>query len=260
MQSEKGTKHEMSNKALFFLIGLSTSSVAAENDNDIENLKETISLLKVQIASMESFQDTLISTVHWSLGTIFSLALVLIGYNWFSSVRAYEKEKKTFELELKSNLKVELEKAKSEVQLMAEKLNSGLDENIDEKISSLRSFYDSRLSSTQNSISKNVFYLEYNLRELERFNWKKQQVYPNCLSSSLELLLISNKLKEDWRTSRTLGFIEEDLKSISFFSKTYPSVELRGKIIDALEHVPPSYHLIVKSIKDKLSNMTVSTN
>ncbi|WP_041059980.1 hypothetical protein [Vibrio owensii] len=250
----------MRSQALFLLVGFSTSSIAAENGSEVEKLKETISLLKVQIASMESFQDTLISTVFWSLGTIFSLALILIGYNWISGVRAYEKEKKIFELELNSNLKVELEKAKSEIQLLAEKLNSGLNENIDEKISSLRSFYDTRLSLTNDSISRKIFYLEYNLRELERIEWSNQKVYNNCLSSSLQLLLISNELKEDWRISRALGFIEEDLKLIHSKSSNFPSIELRGKIMNALEHVPPSYHLVVQNIKDKLSGTSIPVN
>lgn len=240
------------------LFGFSSSSIAAEKVSEVEEFNETIRLLKMQIASMESFQDTLISTVHWSLGTIFSLAVLLIGYNWFSSAKAYEKDKKTFELELKSNLNVELEKAKSEVHLMAEKLNSSLDGNIDEKIGSLRSFYDSQLSSTQKSVSRDVLNLKYNLRELERFNWKKQKVYTNCLSCSLELLLISNKLNEDWRTSRSLEFIEEDLKLIQSKAYTRISVDLRGRIIEALEHVPPSYHLVVKNIKDKLSALAAS--
>ncbi len=51
-----------------------------------------VAVLRAQLATMRDHNDQLLATVFWALGTVAGLAVLLVGYNWFTQSRAYERD------------------------------------------------------------------------------------------------------------------------------------------------------------------------
>jgi hypothetical protein len=49
--------------------------------------------LKIEIQLLKNFQASLLQTVYWSLGIVFAIALLLVGYNWISANKIFERDK-----------------------------------------------------------------------------------------------------------------------------------------------------------------------
>src|SRR5690349_22451097 len=70
------------------------STLLVKNDSvEVERLKDEIQLLK-------SFQSDILQTVYWGLGAVFALALLLLGYNWISANKMYERDRNALKEEI----------------------------------------------------------------------------------------------------------------------------------------------------------------
>ena len=88
--------------AIILLIGIAyvfCAQAATENRSTIDTSKEAyaskmedVTLLKNQISLMREFNQHILSTVYWSLGTIVLIAILLVGFSWFTNYRMYERE------------------------------------------------------------------------------------------------------------------------------------------------------------------------
>ena len=81
------------NKLIIMLLLIVCPAVASEPASDLTIANEQIALLKQQVAMMKEHQESLLGTIHWTLGTVITVGIFLIGYNWFSNFKAYERDK-----------------------------------------------------------------------------------------------------------------------------------------------------------------------
>jgi hypothetical protein len=58
------------------------------NQSEVEHLNTEIRMLK-------EFQTSILQTVYWSLGVVIAIAVVLIGYNWVTAYKIYDRDKQT---------------------------------------------------------------------------------------------------------------------------------------------------------------------
>jgi len=57
------------------------------------SIRSESELLKEEIQVIRSYDDKLIANVHWVFGLVFSIALLLVGYQWISANKLYERDK-----------------------------------------------------------------------------------------------------------------------------------------------------------------------
>jgi hypothetical protein len=69
---------------------------------------QEIELLKRELEISRGFQSDLLSTVYWSLGIALALTVILIGYNWYSKNKEFERDKNALRSELTATVKNEL--------------------------------------------------------------------------------------------------------------------------------------------------------
>src|SRR6266581_4289412 len=60
----------------------------------------TLIALRAQLELMRSFQDSLLSTVYWSLGVLLVIVAVLVGFGWFANFRVYQRDLEGLKREL----------------------------------------------------------------------------------------------------------------------------------------------------------------
>ena len=192
------------------------------------DLNTELELLKLQIELTTTFQEKLLSTVYWSLGTIASVVTVLVGFGWFANYKVYERDKEAIKSEANAliknyqqenqvhfdsqigKLETQIsEKLKADQSLELEKLKI----NFDEKIKYLSTEIQALKHDSKSGLANVTIELENQSRE----KWIQMGVYINALRSSINILelAITNKFK--YRIERGLDFILEDLNKI--FSK-----------------------------------------
>lgn len=74
--------------------------------------EQTIAL-RAQLDVMRKYDEMLLSTVYWSLGTIALIAVLLTGYSWYTNYRVYERDREFLRAEMRSLLQQELANARN---------------------------------------------------------------------------------------------------------------------------------------------------
>lgn len=80
-----------------------------------EAVSEAESTLHAQIETMERFIDRILVTVYWALGSIITVAVLLIGFGWFVNFRIYERDKENLLDKVTSEVSAKVAEAKNEI-------------------------------------------------------------------------------------------------------------------------------------------------
>lgn len=83
-------------------------------------------LMLQHIKAVEAYDDKLLKTVHWTLTSVFGVAILLIGYNWLTSFKVFERERQRLK-----------EETLNETNSAVLKLGSGLETKLQNAIVSL---------------------------------------------------------------------------------------------------------------------------
>ncbi|MEZ8943242.1 insecticidal delta-endotoxin Cry8Ea1 family protein [Vibrio sp. 10N.261.55.F4] len=245
------------NKLIIMLLLIVCPAVASEPASDLTIANEQIALLKQQVAMMKEHQESLLGTIHWTLGTVITVGIFLIGYNWFSNFKAYERDKEALKVELKSAVNVELEHSKTEVHMIVDNMKGALQTLVDDKVTPLSRNLETKLNSRYNSLNNDILRLSIYRHEQERLSWNEQKVYVNALSSSLNIINTSITLNDEWLLATGIDNLLEDLNSIlKKECNVYPDAELIRNTVIALDKLPSEHALSVKSSKEKISQIS----
>jgi hypothetical protein len=115
---------------------------------------------KGQLEEMQRLDDRLLSTVHWSLGVVVFLAVLLAGFSWYTNFRVYERDRGNLRDELRVFLSQELEKGReqlrSKFEQSQEAIESSLKEDFD-KFSSQLTDANSRLEKSLKDLEERIY-------------------------------------------------------------------------------------------------------
>jgi len=156
--------------ALTLFIDL-TAIAAPDSTKQNQNLSASSSLqvannelilAKAELAASLRFQDQVLTTVYWSLGTIAGLAILLVGYGWWSNFRIYDRDKQSLERELMVLLDKETNELKEQLRVdMVKKISdasASLDKDLktaEERVSkSFETLLESNYNKTRAQLSQ----------------------------------------------------------------------------------------------------------
>lgn len=80
------------------------SSATSQASLEQRLLQQEAAFLRKQYESVESYHDSVLATSYFALGTVFTIALLLLGYSWWFNTRAYESDKAHLREELLAKL------------------------------------------------------------------------------------------------------------------------------------------------------------
>jgi hypothetical protein len=199
-------------------------------DNEIET-----KLLRLEIELLKSHNQQLLDTIYWSIGTVFTLALFVVGAGWYVNFRLYEKDKIEIQRSLEVSLKERFEQDKVSLQNIAKK-------------SGETAAADLRTQFTE--MKRDMQYMQYDMLEEEAKSWHAQEVYSNELRAYFRMLEIAQKLfvpGGEWLRSRAIEGLQKSLESGAI-----PDVEDMREITKIIDTLDKSYAIEVIRIKDLL--------
>lgn len=97
-------------------------------------LESELKVLKMQVATMKEYHSSLLDTVYWALGTVATVAALLVGFGWFANFKFHESEKQRLKEELEGRLEraqalVDTRLSSSEVEVI-KSIDSRLDSHL----------------------------------------------------------------------------------------------------------------------------------
>lgn len=210
----------------------SQTSAAAAQSTGSPAISTEVALLKTQLEDNRKFQEQLLSTVHWSLGTLASLAALLVGFGWFANFRMYERDRAALERDLRAQLLDELRKASVEASEVATKrfsdqethLESRSQEHGDRLKEEIKTQVEnsetrtatraSAIASDLGSLKRAVLRLELSAILQERTSWINRKVPRNTLQTSVSALELANKIAWENTVGEVLDFVASDMANI----------------------------------------------
>lgn len=63
-----------------------------------------LAVAKAELEVTRAYQEHLLATVYWSLGTLAAVAVLLVGYSWWNNSRNYDRDRISFEREIGAKL------------------------------------------------------------------------------------------------------------------------------------------------------------
>jgi len=184
---------------------VTTPQVLASNHPLTTQSDVELMLLREQNKLIEKFQGSLLSTVYWSLGVVFTLAILLAGFGWWSNFKLYENDKKRLQddLEVKINeldatLALRIEENRGELEralgaksdatfngLLAEasdlrKQLVTIRAEIATEVKQLKATAELSAKDMSNT-NKSIALTEANLRQVEEYIWDLKNIPGNIL-------------------------------------------------------------------------------
>ncbi|MBV6857230.1 hypothetical protein KWH07_06170 [Xanthomonas campestris pv. zingibericola] len=91
-------------------------------------------LLKQQTKTLEESHSSLLDTVLWSIGGVFTMAILLVSYSWFSNNKLYQSDK----AKMQEEFEAKLARSIGDMQLKEQEQRGVLVASLDQKLESIR--------------------------------------------------------------------------------------------------------------------------
>ncbi len=249
-----------------FLGSLALGATPTTHPSASQSDQITISLLQSELNTVRDFQDTLLTTVFWSLGTIATIAVLLVGFGWYSNFRVYERDKASLSQELRSHLdnelaalstKIEqsLNESRDSANKLAHEQREELSARVNKTLEATVTKSVAPLSARIEMLKSGHAELQYAILEINRERWRAKGVYTNALREGVSILNLTTANQQGWRISRALDAIQADLKVLLEQKppRAAPDAELLRDISSALDQVSQDNPIPVNAIKDLLA-------
>jgi hypothetical protein len=222
-------------------------SNALESEEDTVHELE-VALLKARLEETASFQQSLLSTVYWTLGVLATMMLALIGYSWFVNFRVYERDKLALERDLLSTIQTSIRELETslttDIQSRLDQAILGLDEKATSIESNLKGLVDTALT--------NLVVVELKLAELQGDYCAERKWYGNAFSQYIHAARLHQRLENDHGFAFALERIEKLLGKM----KTVSGTDIT-KISEFVNSLPDQNLAHVQRIKDLLNKASV---
>ena len=251
----------------------------AKAQNEIINRE--LLLLREQNKLIKSHQASLLSTVHWSLGVLVTVAALLVGFGWWTNFRMHEADKERLKKEVKSDISelegrvtVQLSKARELTQKDSEaRINRAVD-NIAKDIVGLESKQEKAndkadlLSESVSSLTKKVgdnlaeskkgiLSLEEELRLVEELVWDLKGIPNNVLITQWQSVRLAMEVGNEDRASKSLARLKSTLEKFASDKNYVMKPVLFEGVMETLKIAEKSHPINTTEIRGVLSTIPV---
>lgn len=227
------------------------SKVKSSESSELVAAKQQIKLLEMQLSEVRSFQDSILTTVHWALAGVFVLVGLLLGVGWFANFKIYDRDKDSLKAEVQSNasklssdLSAQLMRSTADLEQM---LQSRFETEKEVIYKSFKSITDDSLKSVVASV--NVLTNKFDRMELTRLRkeMNETQSHSTALTRALYLFEFCFDRKIEHEVPNIVNFIIKNLDAGGKF--TAREITELNALIDKL---PEHYKVLTDKVRTKL--------
>jgi len=224
-----------------------------------------LAILRNQNEIIKEYHSSLLSTVYWSASALITVAVLLVGFGWWSNFRMHEKDRERLKqeilatvVELESKVDVKLSESRTDYLKSLDSRFESFWERISESQSSLKSDIlenSNSIKETKSSLSdfvikmddafknsaKNLSFSESNLRMVEERVWEMRGIPENVIITQIQGIEAAIEAENFDRVGMILNRLKKTLKKLSEDGSSigeYPAKEINSVIENAREHHP----------------------
>jgi len=226
------------------------------------DLANQVAQLQIELAIVRQYSGQFLSTVYWALGVVAALAVLLVGFGWFSNFRLFEREKLSMRLDLESGLASQAREAIQQLERRFESLRKLLTDSTTEDIGrSEARIMDSEKSQARSlgtqveRLGNSMKSVQYDIDEMEHNRWMAEKVYPNAIRKAVEMVALGVSLQSDFRISRALDFVLAGLRMLNQEKRTRLDAKDTSDLQKTLDSIHEGYSLVIDSIRGQIAAM-----
>lgn len=227
------------------------SEVKISESSELVAAKQQIKLPEMQLSEVRSFQDSILTTVHWALAGVFVLFGLLLGVGWFANFKIYDRDKDSLKAEVQSSASIvssdlssQLIRSTVELEQMLESKFGKEKEAIYKSVQTITNESLKPILSTLNELTE-----KFDNLELGRLR-KEMQDSPSdstALTRALRLFEFCTYRNQEHQVPETVNFIINKLDAGGKFTAT--EITRVNALIDKL---PEHYKVLTDKVRTKL--------
>lgn len=169
-----------------------------------------VAVLRAQLETSERYQDRLINTVYWALGTLCAVFLALIGFGWFANFRIYDRDRAALSKELREAVQAELLDIRRELGTELQQWENDAKESVEAATAKMHKNAQGELHSLQRQVQQ----LEMEIARLQAEVWSAKKLHGNAFSALIRAAEIGRRIDQDWQVNRSVDQIEKMILSM----------------------------------------------
>lgn len=205
---------------------------------------EEAQILRAQLEQMRDTDQKLLSTVHWSLGTLALLAVLLVGFNWYVNFRQYERDKERLAAELRDQIGKTLTTS-------VDAVRTDLVREIGRRATDL----EAKMTASANALRTGLLRLQYDQLGMQADDWAKQGVYANSFTTLEEQFGLAIQLDSPFHINDSLDRIGACLRAMLKGAASPLPTHHFNKVMAMLKDLSLDYRLNVNLVQDLLEQM-----
>lgn len=249
----------------------SASAPTAGTSSPLHQTEHAIA--KAELDVTRKFQEQLLATVFWSLGTLAAVAVLLVGYSWWNNSRNYDRDKIAFEREIRTLLAEVAAKLSDEqrtaIQTTLDSLDKKLSERAREAEAKLSSSTTATIEASGKQIAAQVTQIKASLASVrteldklhltahlqEHLKTRAGGNYRNALQYSVTALEMALKIGDQYEVGNVLDLVSEDVTTI-LGGKDLPIDNfLIGQLVQVLDSIKGPHAHAAAAIKSLAPRM-----
>jgi hypothetical protein len=241
------------------------SSSQAEPDSET-------AALRAQLELMRQYDERLLQTVYWALGTAFGLVVFVAGVGWYVNFRLYERDKEALRSELRLELDTRVESISASLKEEVKEAQTSLDDamkqtgrNLDEQAKRHGKEIEKtalqageataqELGGQLKELQAEIIEVRYEMSMRDAEKWAQQGVRINELRKYMDACSLAVQLTEEhysayeWLLGKPLEGIEAVLRA-----GTRLRVQEVTEITEMLDALPPKYSIQKQTLRALMS-------
>jgi hypothetical protein len=214
-------------------------------------------ILKAQLQTIREYDQKLLDSVHWSQGIVGGVALLLVGFSWFTNSRIYERDKAALTQELEGKLQSQLSLIRTELEANQKTASKEILEKTTAPLLAVQKDLEGKIQNVvngQSQLDKRIVssnsWSEYNKKQSEAYYWELTKVKGNELNCYATMLNIAIELNSEICISTCLVNLEKLMAGGCLPMWTYVS-----SIAETLDKLPPRFSALTNGIKEHLKKV-----
>lgn len=209
----------------------STPTPVSQPQNQTE--PEKIAVLQAQLDLMRQYDQRLLNTVYWSLGSIGGIVLLVVGLGWYTNFRIYRRDVEDIKRDVKNDFENSLNSIKTS--LRSEMLNESRN----------------AVESSVKSAFRDIRGVQYQIMKLEAERWENTGVHANAVFTYSEMIQLANETYADMYVPEILEQMLRLLKT----KEVLLTSRATASITKALVAVPTEYSADVDAINQLIRSL-----
>lgn len=219
-------------------------TVAAEKETKLgqNNISPEVVVLRAQLELAEKYQDRIIATVYWSLGTLCAIFLALIGFGWLANFKIYDRDRAALSKEMTEAVSLQLSNS---TKLMMADFEIWKQDAVDSLESAIANS-NKNLSKENLRLRRYAEQLEISISRLQAELWISKKMHGNAFSALIRAAEIAQQHGNSGEVAHSLDVMEKTIREMNgMFSS---DLNRLSNFLDGLENAESTHANRLRSI------------